>query len=53
MMFVSVTYLMLSRYVFFGYYPYIAVASRLVPLLHLFLMFEAPLLIEVVLNKRG
>lgn len=53
LMFVSVTYVMLSRYVFFRYYPFIAVASRLLPLPHLFLMFEVPLLIEMVLNKRG
>jgi len=51
-MFVSVTYLMLSRYVLFRVYPYIRIAGRMIPILHLFLMFEAPFLVEIVLKGR-
>ena len=52
-LFVSVAYLMLCRYSLFRYYPFIKVGSRLLPLPHLFLMLEAPFLVEVVINKRS
>ena len=52
-MFVSVTYLMLSRYVLFRVYPFVRIAGRMIPILHLFLMFEVPFLVEIVLKGRG
>jgi membrane protease YdiL (CAAX protease family) len=51
-MLLSVTYLMLARYVFFTNYYFISVGGRLLPLLHLFIMIEAPFIVEVVLNGR-
>jgi membrane protease YdiL (CAAX protease family) len=51
--FVSVTYLMLSRYVLFRVYPYVRIAGRMIPILHLFLMFEIPFLVEIVLKGRN
>lgn len=52
-LFVSVTYLMLCRYITFRYYPFISVGNRLLPLPHLFLMLEFPFLVEIVINKRS
>ncbi len=52
-MFSSVTYLMLTTYVFPKYYPFINLGKRLLPLPHLFIMFEVPIFAEIVINKRN
>jgi len=51
-MLLSVSYLMLARYVLFTDYYFVRVGGRLLPLLHLFIMIEAPFIVEVVLNGR-
>jgi glucan phosphoethanolaminetransferase (alkaline phosphatase superfamily) len=53
MLFISVMYLMLSRYVIFRFYPYVRISVRMIPILHLFLMFEIPFVAEMVLKRRS